>query len=557
MKLRLLHTLLLITLCPCLVVANSDTTSKGTSSYTTLVFPDDLSSTADYARYENQLLQFNQTLYITNTYYWQRYGQVTLSSERLYSPTEIHIPASPEYYTELNYNNNNQITLDDGSNSTYPSPLPWANAYGTLRTGMQVDTLRARLVNTEYGWALIPEGEVNFTGNPRPTALPDISADKVRVAGFNLEHYIVNNFGSGFGPDNQTQSDRQHAKITKALININADIYALCEVQTGQNALLKLTNALNTAEGYEAFAYVNDGSTTSGSYSKVGYIYRKDKVSPIKNIKENDTQYTNRKKGQGFTFLSNQGGFILLMNHFKAKSGSGSGADADAGDGQGTYNGTRVKEAESTLRFATECQGYFGDLDILIMGDLNAHSMEDPVQTLINGAYTNLIYQFRPNELKYSYMYRSTAGCLDHAIANANMLTQVTDTYIYHINTDEPSFFEYSNDKWSNDMFRSSDHDPVIVELKINATDTSIQVPAAGVIYSHNNSDIFTIVNAKNHYMDIYTPNGNKVYCDKITQDSQTFSIDNTNMQTGIYIIKLTEIQYVQPKTTALKLIVH
>ncbi len=549
----------------CIIISNStilfaqvESTAEATnSSRITVTFPDDLDSESERNSLENKILEFNQTLYVIDTYSWEKYGQVKLSSQRLQTPTEIHLPGSSDYRTQITYNAKDQITLDDGANTVYPSPLPWANSNGTLRTGSKVDNLVARLVNTEYGWNLVPVETPNFYGNPRPSELSTPNSDEIRVCSFNLEHYIVSNFGSGFGPDNQTESNKQHAKISKALNAINADIYALCEVQTGQKAIEKLTNQLNSDHGSNVYSYINDGSSTNGSFSKVGYIYRSDKLSPIKSIKENNLEIQNRKKGQGFTQKSNGGSFIILINHYKAKSGSGYGDNADQNDGQGTYNGTRTREAESTVKFAAQCANYYNDKDVLILGDLNSHSMEDPITTIEEADFTNLIYHFNTDDHKYSYVFFGQTGCLDHALANESMLSQVQNCYVYHINTDEPSLFGYSRNTAQDNMYRCSDHDPVIVELKINATDTSIQKPEMSVIYSHSDNDIFTIINAKNHYIDIFNYNGIKLYSGNITENTQNFSISNLNLNTGVYILKMKETKIIEPKTTTLKLIVN
>ncbi len=519
-------------------------------------FPEDLDTEVERNALKNQILEFPQTLYVTSNYYLQRYGQVTLSSAILIAPTEINAPGSDEYRDEVAWNESNQITLDDGSSATDLSVLPWTGADGTLRTGESITGLRAKLTHDGYRWVLVPEGDVEFSGNPRPTALADMAKDEVRVVGFNLQHYIVSNFGSGFGPDNQAQSNKQHAKIMKTLIALNADVYALCEVQTGQTALSKLTDALNSHFGAGTYAFVNDGSNTNGSYSKVGFIYRKTKLSVVKSIQENDTQYDNRKKGQGFSMLDNGGGFIVAMNHFKAKSGSASGSNADKGDGQGTYNGARVKEAESTIRYTEDWIDYFGDNDVLIMGDLNSYSEEDPVQIIEDAGYENLLYKFADNnEAVYSYNFKAVVGLLDHAYANASMTSQVLDSYVYHVNTDEPGVFEYWSDEYYEDnMYRSSDHDPVVVEMRVNATDTSIAPPVMKAKFSRANGEMILVENASNHRIEVFNYNGVMLMSDVVDSDRQEFGI--VGWSEGVYLVKLTEMKYIEPKRTTLKIIV-
>jgi predicted extracellular nuclease len=111
------------------------------------------------------------------------------------------------------------------------------------------------------------------------------------------------------------------------------------------------------------------------------------------------------------------------------------------------------------------------DPDFLIIGDLNAYAMEDPIATLKAAGYTNLV-----GEDAYSYVYFGQAGYLDHALASSSVAEQVTDASIWHINADEPSVLDYNTEcksagqvvsLYAADEYRSSDHDSVIVDLEL------------------------------------------------------------------------------------------
>jgi predicted extracellular nuclease len=185
-------------------------------------------------------------------------------------------------------------------------------------------------------------------------------------------------------------------------------------------------------------------------------------------MRHNNEGVTNRKKMQAFIEKSTGEKFIFSLNHFKAKSGRGSGDNADKGDGQGTFNGDRIREAKSILSHYAADRVYFEDSDILIMGDLNAYAMEDPITTLRDGGMIDLHRAFHADS-SYSYVYRGYAGYLDHALCNNTLYPQVTGMVAYHINSDESDSYTYdkSNDQT---MFRCSDHDPVIVGLRLDST---------------------------------------------------------------------------------------
>ena len=114
---------------------------------------------------------------------------------------------------------------------------------------------------------------------------------------------------------------------------------------------------------------------------------------------------------------------IISLNHFKSKS-SGNGSNADQYDGQGSSNIQRQSDARTLINELNALISYYEDPDILILGDLNAYSKEDPIRILTNASLTNLLEQFSPQD--YSYVYNGAAGYLDHSIASISMSKQVT-----------------------------------------------------------------------------------------------------------------------------------
>ena len=202
---------------------------------------------------------------------------------------------------------------------------------------------------------------------------------------------------------------------------------------------------------------------------------------------------------------------MLSINHFKAKSGcqNANGDDRDQGDGQSCYNGTRVREAQAVISTAASAQSYYEDSDVLVMGDLNAHPKEDPIQVFINAGYINLLEQFL-GEDNYSYVYRTQAGTLDHALANENLAKQVTGAAVYHINADELEIFGYDGSSYIPSLFRSSDHDPVIVGLALgkNVNTDLLEFHERVSIYPTIVTDKLHIDRAKEGIMQIFSING-------------------------------------------------
>ena len=519
-----------------------------------VVFPDDFS---DYRDFVGMLLEFDQTLWVTSNYDLERYGKITLSGERLMTPTDVELPGSDEWKSLAENNRENCIILDDGSDERYPDHIGWYDGETPLRTGMMTDGLTAVLTDTERGYVLVADGQPEFYGNERPVAPEGLGDYEIKVCGFNLEYYLADSYGQGYGPDNASEAARQHAKTVAALRAVDADIYGLVEVQTGQKAIGKLCDALNDNTSGKRYEYVDDGSSTNGTYTKCGYIYRSDRVSPVGGIKSNDRGVKNRKKGQAFRMNGREATFVFLINHFKSKSG-GSGAtggDADQDDGQGAYNEARVEEALSTVAFAEQCAEYYGDGDVLIMGDLNAYSMEDPVRSITDAGYVNLVKEMAGDDA-YSYSYQSAVGLLDHALANSTMAGQVTGCSVFHINADEAAMYGYDGSRPGDDMYRSSDHDPVVVGIRL-ADDADVVVPdnSVAIVHGREEPGLFTVLNADRHYMKIVSVGGIVMCYTQITSDAQTFDARALGLGAGVYVLQFTEIKAIEPKQFVRKLI--
>lgn len=505
-----------------------------------LVWPDDFKNASQYV---GKTIELNQTLYVTNTGNWNKYGEITLSSKRLMSPTEVALPGSAEYRNIVAENEFDQLILSDGSSKQYPNPRPWTGDKDYIRTGAYTNKVVGVFTIEEYGYTITPTEVPVFEGNERPMEVVGLGDYDVKVCGFNLCYYIATNWDKSgrFGPASETEAEKQHAKIVKALAAIDADVFGLVEVQQGQVALEKLANALNALNPSAQYAYINDGTQVNGTYIKAGYLYKASKVKPLRQLQSNDTGVRHRKKAQGFEVLATGEKFVYMINHFKAKSNEeASGDNADKGDGQSTYNGDRVREATAVVTFAKSCATYFGDEDVLVMGDLNAYSMEDPIRIFTDAGYANLIKKFEGDE-GYSYSYRGSVGCLDHALANKTIENQVTGCEVFHINADEASVFGYDGYSYQNNMYRSSDHDPVVVGLKLNiSTSTeSIDINNNRIVYGRDG--VIGVAAAEGCEMEIYTLVGQRVYAEKIMSNDYTVSTSEIGLNEGIYIVRLSD----------------
>jgi hypothetical protein len=188
----------------------------------------------------------------------------------------------------------------------------------------------------------------------------------------------------------------------------------------------------------------------------------------------NSNQQSRPALAQSFMDNATGGVFTAVVNHLKSKSCYDYAADADLDHGQGCFNVTRTLGAQALVDWlATDPTGS-GDSDFLIIGDLNAYDKEDPIDALLAGGHTELVSQYQ-GEYAYSYVFDGQLGYLDHALANSDLLGEVTGTTVWHINADEPDLIDYDmsykkdaqDALYAPDAYRSSDHDPVIVGLDV------------------------------------------------------------------------------------------
>jgi hypothetical protein len=95
------------------------------------------------------------------------------------------------------------------------------------------------------------------------------------------------------------------------------------------------------------------------------------------------------------------------------------------------------------------------------------------VKTLVAGGLEHLSLRI-PAAQRYSYVFGGLSGELDHALATPSLAAQVGGITVWHINADEPPVLDYNtefktDDRYAPTPFRSSDHDPVIIGLNLNA----------------------------------------------------------------------------------------
>ena len=436
-------------------------------------------------------------------------GNYTVSPWRRFQPECMGVIGSEEYNETVRVNSTCMFALADVS--------------GYHRCGEKIYNLRAKVNSTN---SLTMTGGT-WRGNTRAeleAGIPDLGDYRLLVCGFNLENYYMT-WGS-MGADSYQEHQAQRAKIAAALKRINADIFGLVELQQGDEAISEIVSDLNTNIPGRNYQFFHDAA--AGTFQKVDFVYDANKVEPIGLPTETDVEVQNRKKMLCFREKETDEKFIYSINHFKAMNSGG----ADR----------RENEAKAVVTLYNSYRRHhsIAENDILIMGDLNCYAKTDPIMVFTET--NNLIDLHRAfhADSSYSYMFGGQASYIDHAISNETLYRQITGMAGYHINSDEDDRYTYdkSNDRT---MFRCSDHDPVLVGLKLDSTLSRSIEPYI------NNGEVLSLENnrmviqhaysteSKSYYA-IYTINGLLQTHGEITSSFYEVPLPATP---GVYIVYL------------------
>ena len=456
----------------------------------------------DLERYEGMLVMVADTLTVTNLRHLERFGEASLSAGgRLFQFTNDNAPSTAGYNAHRDANARRTIVLDDGRRDQNPGWLRLLNAGAapdySIRLGDTIDGLTGNLrysrgagANGEQRWRIVPTGDPVFDDtNPRPGA-PSIGGS-IRVGAFNILNFFttIDTGADNCGPehddrcrgaDSATEFDRQLEKTVTALIMSGADVLGLTELENNaSDSLSELVDALNARAGAGSYAWIDTGIIHT-DVIKPGIIYRPSTVTPVGDHvlldRSVDSRFNDNRNrpalAQAFEAVDSGARFSVVVNHLKSK-GSSCDADGDPnlGDGQGNCNVARTTAATALAEWVATDPTGSGDSDYLVIGDMNAYAMEDPIKALRNGGLENLLDD--KNE-PYSFNFDEQSGAYDYAFATSSLATQVSGTIEWHINVDEPPVLDY-NLEYGRDAalfdgtspYRASDHDPVIVGLDL------------------------------------------------------------------------------------------
>jgi len=444
---------------------------------------------------------------VSDTYQSDSFGQVFLAAgeDRARIPTDLARPGSAEALAARADNEARRILLDDASNLNLVSAGQQPPYYGPdspLRVGDRVEAFGPLVLGYGFDhWRLQPTTLVTAAtpaaertrfraDNPRTTAPNDVGGD-LRVASFNVLNFFVNYGGDARGAADEAAMIRQRDKIVAAITTLDADVVALQEIENsvrfpngGQDALVQLVAALNAADGAGTWAHVaTPAEMPPASAQDViasAIIYKPAAVEPVgaSRTVDDETVWHNAREPIGQTFRAGEATVTVIANHLKSKSTSSAatGDNADTGDGQGAFNGDRRRQAASVLALADEMATAAGSDEVLLLGDFNSYTFEDPMQVFYDDGLVALDHE---HGAAPTYVFSGESGTLDHAVATPALAERVTGIDVWEINATEAYPFQYDANPafYAPDPYRASDHNPVVIGL-----DTGGEVEPTGPV---------------------------------------------------------------------------
>lgn len=298
---------------------------------------------------------------------------------------------------------------------------------------------------------------------PRVPEPPPPEPESLRVASLNLHNYFAE--PGRRGAADELELERQRSKLVAALSALDADILALVEVGNSAASIEHLAAGVNARRAPDERFLWSSVEPPATSAIRAVLLYRADRVQVAGDAWfELEPTFTRPPLFQRFLRSSIE--LTVGVVHLKSKRCDG---EVPLRELEGCGAAERAAEAGALARVSALLERG-GAARLLLIGDFNADAREAPLLTLKQAGWIDLLDAV-PAHDRYSYVFDARATLLDHALANAALARDALEASIWHINADEPAARGYSCDNppcdYAPDARRSSDHDPISVDLRL------------------------------------------------------------------------------------------
>jgi predicted extracellular nuclease len=417
---------------------------------------------------EGMRLHFTQPLSISDVYLQYR-GEVTVSAGApLRVPTEVEQPGSAaRQLASQNRAQSLAADLPETGQSALPVGTQLSDVVGVLgHDGRQGKLLLQSLAIRER--------------QPAPELAPG-QPGRLRVVSANLLNFFNGDGrGGGFpterGAETPAAFAAQSARLRAAIEQMRPDLLAVQELENDgfgtYSAAAELQDLLDSSRTGKWSAVDPETGRIGEDVITVGLFYRRESLETVGRAAVLDgpafRRLSRQPLAQLFRHRASGQTFMLVVNHLKSKGRCpDSGANADQDDGQGCWNAARVAAVEALSPWLRRQATAAGTDRILIMGDMNAWRLEDPIRRFRELGYADLVEQLSGLP-QHSFLYWGALGTLDYAFASPALAAHAVAATNWHVNARWPQRMELQP-PW----LRYSDHDPVVVDFDFSQPATS------------------------------------------------------------------------------------
>ncbi len=321
-------------------------------------------------------------LTVTENFNLARFGEIAVSAGNKTQATQLYDAQTQAdlIADHIEANQNNRLLIEDGVSTQNPDGFAFVpaatgdNGNGfwdsedthsetgpTIRLGAELEGPAEGVLNFSFGdYRLLVEGTLPIdeatNGGARQLTPADVGGD-LKAASFNVLNYFTT-LGSR-GANSEADLIRQTDKIVTAMLEIDADVFALQELENNgfgeDSAIAALVDALNIAAAAQnldaSYAFVdptgNGGSLGTDAITN-GIIYRTsaltlqnsdvlafsentaastfalaDVLNPFVNAGDQLQDFQRNRPAIAATFEDENGeAFTIAVNHFKSKGDS-------------------------------------------------------------------------------------------------------------------------------------------------------------------------------------------------------------------------------------------
>ena len=313
---------------------------------------------------------------VTSTNNLWRFGEIVVSDAIKRQPSDVAAPLSDAYTAAEEAGETSLLTIEDNSSSQYPDALnyfPTFSYANAIRIGDSVSA--AGPLNYSFGTYRINPSDIIEVTSTRE-ANPVVTEGNLSIATFNVLNYfngevdengdVTFDYDQNRGASDAVAFALQQGRIVEAIVNLNADVVGLMEIENDgfgeDSAIQSLVDAINAELGENeqySFIATSDGSEIGTDAITVGLLYKASVVTPEgdamvvampeQQVDEDSLARMRPSLLQSFTHAESAKSFLVAVNHFKSKGGQCAEDAVDAPSEittiQGSCNALRVSAA--------------------------------------------------------------------------------------------------------------------------------------------------------------------------------------------------------------------